>query len=305
MASNAPALLGPLLALGSAALYGVNIVSTRLAAAEGVSGVTVVFYRSFVMLGLVAAAAGLWRSRLHVPPEERGVLLILGLATTAIGAAYLSSVAFIPVTVAAVIFYTFPVMIVLASPLIDGTRLTGALLALAGVALVGVVLVVGPAFEGLDPRGLVLALVASVATTVQFFAATRCKRTGVVAKVLWIHVLVLPASAAIGMLAGSLDPPRALLLAPLAVTVTVVCYVFGFALQFLALARTSAVVAGIAFCFEPVMATLSSVLFLGERLAALQILGGTLVLAAIVANVLLQQRRPSAEKSAALEASAP
>src|SRR5918997_689045 len=207
MAPNASALLGLLLALGSAALYGVNIVSTRLAAAEGVSGVTVVFYRSFVMLGLVAAA-----------------------------------------------------------------------------------LVVGPAFEGLDRRGLVLALVASVATTVQFFAATRCKRTGVVAKVLWIHVLVLPASAAIGMLAGSLDPPQALLLAPLAVTVTVVCYVFGFALQFLALARTSAVVAGIAFCFEPVMATLSSVLFLGERLAALQILRGTPVLPAIVANVLLQQR---------------
>src|SRR5918997_4944183 len=108
MAPNASALLGPLLALGSAALYGVNIVSTRLAAAEGVSGVTVVFYRSFVMLGLVAVAAGLWRSRLRVPREERGVLLILGLATTAIGAAYLSSVAFIPVTVAAVIFYTFP-----------------------------------------------------------------------------------------------------------------------------------------------------------------------------------------------------
>jgi drug/metabolite transporter (DMT)-like permease len=45
----------------------------------------------------------------------------------AIGTAYLSSVAFIPVTVAVVVFYTFPVLIVLASPLVEGTRLTGSL----------------------------------------------------------------------------------------------------------------------------------------------------------------------------------
>jgi drug/metabolite transporter (DMT)-like permease len=305
MAPNAPALTGLLLALGSAAFYGVNIVSTRLAALEGVSGVSLVFYRVFVMLALVAAAAALWRSPLKVPREERGLLVTLSLATVAIGAAYLSSVAFIPVTVAVVIFYTFPVLIVLLSPLIDRTRITATVAAIGALALLGVVLVVGPAFHGLDPRGLVLALIASVATTVQFFAATRCKRTGLIAKVLWIHVLVLPASAAIGLAAGSLVPPEALLLAPIAVTVTVAGYVFGFALQILALARSSAVVAGIAYCFEPVVAALSSLLFLGERLAPQQILGGGLVLAAIVANVVVQQHRPSAKKAAALEIPAP
>jgi drug/metabolite transporter (DMT)-like permease len=190
-----------------------------------------------------------------------------------------------------VIFYTYPVLIVLASPFVERRRLTAPLLAVAGLALLGVVLVIGPAFEGLDPRGLALALTASLATTVQFFAATRCRRTGVVAKVLWIHLLVLPASALIGLLTGSLNPPGQLLLAPIAVVITVAGYVLGFALQFLALARTSAVVAGIAFCFEPVVATFTSVLFLRETLSPLQLLGGALVLAAIAANVVLQQRR--------------
>jgi drug/metabolite transporter (DMT)-like permease len=303
MSERDPVLAGLVFTLGSAACYGVNIVSTRFAALEGVSGVSLVFYRVFVMLALTAAVAMLMRASLRVPAEERGPLLTLAVATVAIGAAYLSSVAFIPVTVAVVVFYTFPVLIVLASPLVEGTRLTAALLGVAATALTGVVLVVGPALGGLDPRGIALALIASLATTVQFFAATRCRRTGIVAKVLWVHLLVLPASAVIGLVTGSLDPPSALLFAPIAVLVTVVGYVAGFALQILALARASAVVAGIAYCFEPVVAALSSVFFLGESLSAPQILGGFLVLAAILANVVLQHR-PAAGGPARPEPSA-
>ena len=51
-------------------------------------------------------------------------MVVLGLSTAFVGLCYLSSVAFIPVTVAAVVFYAFPSLIVLASPLVDGTRLT-------------------------------------------------------------------------------------------------------------------------------------------------------------------------------------
>ena len=68
-------------------------------------------------------------------------------------------------------------------------------------------------------------------------------------------------------------------------------YVFGFVLQFLALGRITAVAAGIVYCTEPVVAAVSSALILDETLSPLQIAGGALVLAAIVANVLLEQRR--------------
>jgi drug/metabolite transporter (DMT)-like permease len=284
-------LSGPPFALAAASLYGVNIVSTRFAAFEGISGVTLVFYRVFLMLILVLAAAALWRSSLRVAPGERRTIAVLGVATAVLGAAYLSSVSFIPVTVAVVIFYTYPVLIVLASPFIDGTRITGTLLLVVALAVLGVVLVVGPAFQGLDWRGLALAATASVATAVQFFTATRCRHTGVMAKTFWIHVIVLPASALIAIAAGALAPPALLLLAPIAVAVTIGGYVLGFVFQFAALARSSAVVAGIAFCAEPVVAALSSALMLGERLSILQLLGGALVLAAIMTNVMAEQRR--------------
>ena len=282
---------GLLFALGSASLYGLNIVYARLASFSGASGSAIVVYRVLLMLVLVAIAAIVMRRSIAMAREERGTMLLLGVSTALLGICYLSSVAYIPVTVAAVVFYTFPILIVLASPFVEGTRLTPALLGVVAVATLGVAIVVGPAFGALDWRGLALAFGASIATTVQFFAAARCRRTGVVAKVFWIHLFVLPTATLIALAAGQLAPPSVLAIAPFAVAMTIGGYVFGFVLQFLALGRITAVAAGIVYCIEPVVAALSSVLILGEDLNPLQMLGGVLVLSAIVANVLLEQRR--------------
>ncbi|HZW47760.1 MAG TPA: DMT family transporter [Microvirga sp.] len=282
---------GLLLAFGSASLYGFNIVYARMASFAGASGPAIVVYRVFLMLALVAVVALVARRSLAMARGERGTLLLLGLSSALQGICYLSSVAFIPVTVAAVVFYTYPILIVLTNPFVEKTPLTPALIGIVAVASVGVCLVVGPAFTGLDWRGLALAFGASIATTVQFFAAARCTRTGMVAKVFWVQLIVLPTSILISIAAGQLAPPSILALAPFAVAMTIGGYVGGFVLQLLALGRISAVAAGIIFCTEPVVAALSSALILNETLSPLQVAGGALVLAAIMTNVLLEQRR--------------
>jgi drug/metabolite transporter (DMT)-like permease len=282
---------GLIFALGSATLYGLNIVYARIASFAGASGSAIVVYRVLLMLALVCIFAALLRRSLAMAREERGTLVLLSVSTTLVGICYLSSVAFIPVTIAAVVFYTFPILIVLASPFVEGTKLTSALLGVVAAATLGAALVVGPAFDSLDWRGLALAFGASVATATQFFAAARCRKTGMVAKVFWIHLLVLPTALLISLAMGQLAPPTALAVAPFAVAVNIGGYVFGFVLQFLALGRITAVAAGIVYCTEPVVAAVSSALILNERLSPLQIAGGALVLSAIVANVLLDQRR--------------
>ena len=282
---------GLLFALVSASLYGFNIVYARMASFAGANGSAIVVYRVFLMLVLVGIVAAVTRSSLRAARVERGTLLLLGVSTAFVGICYLSSVAFIPVTVAAVVFYTFPSLIVLASPFVEGTRLTPALLGVVATATLGVALVVGPAFGDLDWRGLALAFGASIATAIQFFAAARCRKTGVMAKTFWIHLIVLPTATLISLAAGQLAPPSALAIAPFAVAMTIGGYVFGFVLQLLALGRITAVAAGIIYCTEPVVAAVASAVILNETLVPLQIAGGALVLAAIVANVLLEQRR--------------
>ncbi|WP_243370262.1 DMT family transporter [Microvirga solisilvae] len=282
---------GLLFAIGSAACYGFNIVFARMASFAGASGSAIVVYRVLLMLALVAIAALVMRHSLAMVREERGKMLLLGISTAFVGICYLSSVAFIPVTVAVVVFYTFPILIVLASPFVEKTPLTPALIGVVLVATLGVGLVVGPAFSGLDWRGLALAFAASVATAIQFFTAARCNKTGVVAKVFWIHLIVLPTSVLISLVTGQLASPAILALAPFAIAMTIGGYLIGFVLQFLALGRISAVAAGIIYCTEPVIAAASSALILDEALSLPQIAGGALVLAAIIANVLLEQRR--------------
>ena len=74
-------------------------------------------------------------------------------------------------------FYTFPVLIVLAEPLVTPARFSLDRLVVALVAFCGVAMVVGPDLHGLDRRGLALALAASVFAATQFFAASASATT--------------------------------------------------------------------------------------------------------------------------------
>ena len=282
---------GLALAFGSAAAFGTNIVSAQIAGQAGLSGPLLVFYRVAIMLALVVLAGFVTKASLAVAAGERRAVFVFGVATALVGTAYLSSVSFVPVSVAAVIFYTFPLVIVLAEPLVTSAPFRLDRLLVALIALIGIGLVVGPDWQGLDPRGLALAALASLTAAVQFFAAAGCARVGTVAKLFWSHVVILPVTLLILMLVGGILPPSALALAPVAIAITFGGYFIGFLLQILALARVAPGPAGLAFCAEPVFAVLIAALFLGERLAGLQYAGCGLVMAALVTNVIIEQSR--------------
>ncbi|MGL4974877.1 MAG: DMT family transporter [Bosea sp. (in: a-proteobacteria)] len=287
--------LGLAFALVSAACYGTNIASAQIAGQAGLSGPLLVFYRVALMLALVALAALLLRRRLDVPPQERGAMIAFGLFSAFVGCAYLSSVSFVPVTVAAVVFFTFPTLIVLAEPFVMRTPFRPERLMLALLAFIGVICVVGPEFERLDPRGLILALLASIFAAMQFFAGARLSQTSLIPKLFWSHVLILPVTLIILTLTSGVQPPAALLASPIAVAITMGGFLLGFVMQVMALARAAPGPAALAFCAEPVIAVAVAAIVLGERVGALQSLGGALVIVGIIANVILEQKRASRE----------
>jgi len=293
-AGAASARNGLLLAFASAAAFGTNIVSAQIAGQAGLSGPLLVFYRVLLMLILVGGAAFAWRASLRLSPGERQPVILFGIATALVGIAYLSSVSFVPVSVAAVVFYTFPILIVLAEPLLTPTLFRADRLAVALLAFLGIALVVGPDLHGLDPRGLALAFLASLSATAQFFAAARCAQVATLPKLFWSHVVILPVALAILLVTGGLLPPQAFLLAPAAVAITYGGYIMGFVLQLLALARIAPGPAGLAFCAEPVFAVAIAAVVLAERLGPLQYAGGALVIAALAINVIIEHSRRSA-----------
>jgi len=278
-------------ALSGAFFYGFNITFAKIAAELGVGGPMIVAERVLVMIAIGLVIGRLTRASFSVPRNERMPLFGLGIGSTGVSICYISSVAFIPITIAAVIFYTFPILIVVLSPFIDRKPLTLAMMAIVLTAFIGVVLVLGTTDAGLDPRGLLLAAGASISAAIQFFAGTRCRHTGTAAKLVISQVIVLPSALLTVYFTGAIFTVDSQTIAFVPVWLTIGGFVFGFGFQILALARISASVAGLAFCLEPVVAALTSAIVLGERLAPIQYLGGMIVIAAIIATVFAERSK--------------
>jgi drug/metabolite transporter (DMT)-like permease len=125
--------------------YGLNAAPAREAAGLGVGGADVVALRNILLLAVTGVVATALRAPLALPKEGRGALIGLGVASAMVGVGYITSVGYIPVGVAVMIFYTNPLLILLVSPFVDGARpgVTG----LAGFALAfgGLALAIGPA----------------------------------------------------------------------------------------------------------------------------------------------------------------
>jgi len=277
-------------ALSGAFFYGFNITFAKIAAELGVGGPMIVAERVLVMIMIGLVIGYLTKASFQVPSSERSSLFALGLGSTGVSICYLSSVAFIPITIAAVIFYTFPILIVILSPFIDRKPLTMAMVLIVLAAFLGVVLVLGTTEAGLDPRGLLLACGASISAAVQFFAGTRCRQTGTAAKLVLTQVIVLPSAFLTVYFTEAVWTLDTQITAFVPIWLTIGGFVFGFGFQILALTRISASVAGLAFCLEPVVAAITSAIVLSERLAPVQYLGGALVIAAIIATVFVEQR---------------
>ncbi|WP_439572466.1 DMT family transporter [Phreatobacter sp.] len=283
--------IGIAAALASATAYGINIVYARMTTQMGVSAADLVFLRVFLMLGLVALAVGAMRSTIAVGPRGWPSILAIGITSAGVGLAYFFAVSFVPVGVAAVIFYTFPLIILAASPFIDGERFTLARLAIFALAFAGLVIALGPALGGLDWRGVALASLGSLIAAAQFFAAARAgARSNPAAVLFWSHVVIMPIAGAV-MLAVGMSGWATLAAAWFPATITVAGYLAGFALQMLAARKAPPALIGLVFCLEPVVSIAMAGLVLGETLTTTQMIGSLFVLAALIATSAGELRR--------------
>ncbi|MDQ0396277.1 DMT family transporter [Labrys monachus] len=282
------------LGLLAAVSYGSNVPFAKLSAEAGVSGPNVVFYRSLLMVALLGLFALSRRAPLAVPQGVRLPVLGLGVATSFVGICYISSVAFIPVGVATIIYYLYPLVILVVSPWVDSERLTPARLMIFALAFLGLVVAIGPAFTSLDPRGLVLAMLGSAAAAAQFFFAARATRAiGPVAAGFWAQAIQMPAALGICLLAGGPVAPAALAGAAWPVGMTCALFILAFALHLASARMAPPAALGLVFCAEPVASILLAARLLGETLAPAQLAGGCLVLLAIVGSVVVESRRPA------------
>ena len=218
-------------------------------------------------------------------------------ATLVISVGYLASVQFIPVGLAVIIFFSFPVLIMLAAPLVEGHSPGLARIVIAVFAFAGLGVAIGPSFNDLDIRGILLAAAAAVACVLQFFSG-RSISTYMTPTVFGslVHLTILPAAFLVALYAGDgvirIFPGGTATGPGLAFMAGVgAIYVVAYMVHMLSLRFAPASTVAPYYNLEPVVTTLVAAVLLGERLNLNQYLGGGMVLTALIASSLIGLRR--------------
>lgn len=288
--------LGIACALSAAALYGLIPNFSRAAFENGVPPVESTFFRTSVVAIAFAVLAILRGESFALPRAALGSFATQAVSTLVISVGYLAAGQFIPVGLAVIIFFSFPLIILLASPLIEGRRPGLLRIAISLFAFAGLAVAVGPSFEGLDPRGLALAAAAAAGAVLQFFSGRAISRHltptvfgGLVHLAIWPATLLVAIYVSGGVLqvlpGGTATAPGYAFLGGLAGL-----YAVAYLVQMLSLRFAPASTVAPFFNLEPVVTTGVAALLLGERLAINQYAGGGMVLAALLASSLIKDK---------------
>jgi drug/metabolite transporter (DMT)-like permease len=281
---------GTILCLGSGAAFGAMAVFGKLAYDGGATVGTLLAVR-FVLAAilfwiLVLAAGGAAEVR-ALRGRDVGVGLALGAGGYAIQAGcYFTALERIDASLLSLLLYTFPAMVAVAAVALGRERLDGRRLAALGLASGGLALVVAGAGTGaLDPVGAALGLGAAVVYSTYILVSE-----GIVERVRpTVLSAIVCSGAAISLTAGSALLGQLRLgeltfagwgwLACLAVVSTVAAV----SLLFAGLRRVGPTTASILSTVEPVVTVVLAYLVFGELLGMVQVLGGALVIAAVMA----------------------
>jgi drug/metabolite transporter (DMT)-like permease len=284
---------GRLAALGSAISFGIVAPLAGLAYDGGASPGVVVMARLLFGLAAAAGAVGLLRRGWALPRRDWPGTLAVALAWTLVTVAYMASFYFMPVSLAVLIFFTFPVLIALVEPLVARRRPAPASIATALLAFGGLALALGPDMGGLDRRGFALALLAALGATTTFILSQRLVADrDMFAFSFHLHLVCVPVAALTLPLIGGLAWPAGGF-AWLGLTGVGLFYVSAVLLQFAAIRRAGPARASIVFNAEPVITIVGAGLVLGEVLRPMQWTGAALVIVAVLLSARIDRPVPA------------
>lgn len=296
---------GALFVLLSAALFGVMPVLAKLAYLEGLNAVTLLTLRFSI------AAVGMWV--IWAVRRKRGAGVALTphvlLPLVALGAvgyvgqsfSYFTAVSIISATATGLLLYTYPTLVTILAWIFFREQLTPLKLLALSIATVGALMVLGLAswllsfgsgaspLGELVPEGVMWALAAAGIYSAYIIAGTRF--TAGVDPILSSAVIITSAALvytlsgfATGSLDGAFSPIGWLWIGLIAVVSTVLAIITFFAgLRVVGPSRAS-----IISTVEPTVTVLTAAAVLGERVTFEQIVGGALILGAVL---LLQWNR--------------
>ena len=275
-------LRGLLLALLVACAFAVNSAFARLAYEAGSNALTVLLVRSVtavLVLSLLLRVVGVSRT---LPRPQALRALALGLLMASYSYGLLGSIQYVPLAVALVTFYTYPLLTALVSAALGRERLQPLTLIALVVALYGLTLVLDLAGKPVDSVGIVHALGASVCFTALLLLSDKV-RGGGDSRPITLHMLVTAVVVyALACVATDAFALPSTTLGWVGLLGCPVFYSFAIITLFQAISAAGPVRAAMMLNFEPVASATLGYALLGQLLSTWQVVGMALVVGAIV-----------------------
>ena len=288
-------LLGISFALGCALVFSGLTTFARLSYDAGSTPQTAIFLRFLSASLIFPLAAWMTCQSLRLPRRNWRAMALAMPAWVVANFAYLGAVLYIPVSLAALIFFTFPLLVTLTAALLERRwpRRWELMLLLGGFS--GLALALGPRFDQLNPLGVFFAFSGACALVVQMLAGQRLLQSqGLFSMLTWVNGGGLLVAGLTLLLFGGWawpvgTPAASLELGSVALLLATLGYVLALALQMTGVRLIGAPQTALFMNLEPVLTIAFGALLLGETLSGQQLLGAGLVIGVLF----LAARRPA------------
>lgn len=270
------------MALVSAACYGVAMPLARLAYDHGTNALTILTVRYLTLALLLAAWLMAGGSSLLAPRGTRFVCVVIGIAFVGTAGGALASIVHMPVSLAVLVFYTYPTLTLLAECAVERRPPRGVELTAIGLALVGLGLTLQAGLGAIDAVGVGFALLASASAATALILTSRTLAT-IGARLIGFQACAVASVISAAILVGKdgwAMPNTGL--GGLLLVLVIVAFNAAVLTMFVSLKGIGASRAATIFTIEPVVGVVTAIVLLGEHLVAQQWFGAALVGVAIV-----------------------
>jgi drug/metabolite transporter (DMT)-like permease len=285
--------IGVLLVLASTIAFAVGPTAAKVAFDNGANTLTVVALRGVVAAALMALLVLATRQGFGVDRAAWRWCLCCGAFQAVAVYGFIGSVASVPVGVAVLVFFTHPLLVAAVAHWSGGERLTARKLLLATAVLAGLAMALGPEAGALDPSGVALAGLASLAMCGVVLCTGRAQERATSAQVN-LHATAAGTAALIVLttaLGGWALPSNAIgWLGVLGAGVGIGAGLLAF---FAALRHLGPARATMLSSVEPLVSIVIAAAVLGERLGPQQWAGAALVVGALALFEVADRGRPA------------
>jgi drug/metabolite transporter (DMT)-like permease len=274
---------GMVFALVTACGLGAITTQAKIFYTDGGNALTLMLARFAVSTLVFGLLLLMKRSSFKVAAQNRIPLISLGIIWSGAMICYLMAVETISVSLAVLILYAYPLLVLAYSMFRRQLKPSFALISLFCTAFIGLYMALSGAGITLDINGILFAALASCGAAFTFICGARVAPSmSPLLMTFWINalglLLILP------MMQGKLTLPAASA-GTIALSLATVFYLVAILSQFEALARLPAARAAFLLNLEPVVSILLARLVLNETLSNLQLSGVILVIAVIILSL--------------------